>query len=183
MVTESTIDSRKEILDLLKDLQAHYSTYHNHKETVAWAGVVLFSGLMVGVASLFRDRVSQAEFSCQARAIVSLIVIVAVLVVCLYVYKQFALRKRAADLVAACIRLRSGLVSAPSSPINAADWAALPKPSSGMQSSDVLPQKVLTTADELSAVGQASRILLEACAYAILVFTSAAIIARLWITG
>jgi hypothetical protein len=32
------INSRKEVLDLLNDLQSHYGTYHNHKETVAWAG-------------------------------------------------------------------------------------------------------------------------------------------------
>ena len=45
----STFDSRREIIDLLKDIQSHYGTYHNHKETSAWAGVVLYAFLLVNV--------------------------------------------------------------------------------------------------------------------------------------
>jgi hypothetical protein len=35
------INSRDEILKLLKDITDFYGTYHNNKETSAWGGLVL----------------------------------------------------------------------------------------------------------------------------------------------
>lgn len=71
---KDSVDSRKEVLDFLKDIQAHYGTYQNHKETVGWAGVALFAGLMVGVATVLRGRLPQAALSCGARTGISLVV-------------------------------------------------------------------------------------------------------------
>lgn len=136
-------DTRKEVLDLLKDLQAHYGTYHNHKENVGWAGVALFAVLMAGIATAVRQRSPQIDFSSIARGGVSLLVIGVWLVCFAYVYKQFDLRKRAADLVAACICLRSQVISNPSKAIELSEWGP-PKQAaaSGSQSAYVLPQAI-----------------------------------------
>lgn len=133
------VSTRKEVLDLLKDLQSHYGTYHNHKENVGWAGVALYAVLIVGIANALR----QLELSCLVRAGASLIVIGVCVVCWLYVQKQFALRTRAADLVAACIQLRSGVVSNPAATIAASAWAPpVQSVAGGMQSKHVLPQIV-----------------------------------------
>lgn len=184
---KDSIDSRKEILDLLKDLQAHYGTYHNHKETVGWAGVALFAALMVGVATILA-RLPQAGISCDARVGMSLAVVGACLVCTLYVYKQFALRKRAADLLAACVQLRGQIVGSPSTVLTPADWAPPTRtdpggPFSGMQSTYVLPNAVTASADKLSSAGQTSRRLLENCAYAILFSLSLALLVTIWTVG
>ena len=174
------VDSRKEVIDLLKDLQSHYGTYHNHKENVGWAGVALYAVLIVGIANVLR----QLDLSCLARVGASLLVI-GVSVVCgLYMAKQFQLRTRAADLVAACIQLRSGVVSTPNIAIVASDWAPPTQSfSGGMQSTHVLPQVVLKVAGEMSSAGQSSRRWLERCAYAIIVGLAISLLIAIWATG
>lgn len=172
-----TVDSRKEVLDFLKDLQSHYGTYHNHKENVGWAGVALFVVLMAGVASVLRQYLPPAIPSMATRIGMSVVVVGAAIVCWLYVQKQFDLRKRAADLVAACIFLQSRLVSDPSALLKTMDWAPPPQTAAGsMQSSHVLPRAVLQAADELSVVGQTSRGLLERCAFALLLGITASLL-------
>jgi len=51
----ATVD-REEVLDFLGDLLAHYTSYHNHKDAMAWAGVVLYSGLSFAFISAMKDR-------------------------------------------------------------------------------------------------------------------------------
>jgi len=175
-----SVDSRKEVLDLLKDLQSHYGTYHNHKENVAWAGIALYAVLITGIANALRD----AHLPCLARAGISILVLLACLVCGLYVYKQFQLRTRAADVVAACIRLRSTIASAPTSEIHFPDWAPPSQAlSGGMQSTQVLPQAVLRAADELSVAGQSSRRWLERCAYSLLIGLAVAVLTFVWVAG
>lgn len=173
-------DTRREVLDLLKDLQSHYGTYHNHKETVSWAGIALYAFLVVGIANALRE----SHLSCLARVGVSFLVLGACLICWLYVHKQFQLRTRAADLVAACIRLRSDIISAPNDVIRLSDWGP---PSQaflgGMQSTHVLPQAVRSAADELSSAGQSSRQWLERCAYALLVGLTGSLLAFVWAAG
>jgi hypothetical protein len=175
------IDSRKEVIDFLKDIQMYYGTYHNHKETVGWAGVALFAGLMLGAATVIREWVTQAGISCCTRAGISLAVMSACFVCWLYVHKQFALRKRAADLVAACCQVRSQIISDPSKILNPAEWAPpIQTGRGGMQSTHVLPKAIKAAADQISFVGQTSRIVLETCAYAILFGACAALLAIIW---
>jgi hypothetical protein len=128
-------------------------------------GVALYAILITGVANALR----QVDLSCLTRAGIILAVIGACLICCLYVYKQFQLRRVAADYVAACARLRSGIVSDPATPIVVADWAPRTDVAgAGMQSTAVLPQALLKSARELASVGQSSRKWLERCAYALL---------------
>ncbi len=175
-------DSRKEILDFLKDLQNHYGTYHNHKENVGWAGVALFTGLMAAIPTTLRQQPLEANLFF-TRAGLSIVVIGTFLVFWFYVNKQFALRSRAADLVAACIRLRSQIVGEPSRLLVPDDWAPPTKSSDGdMQSSHVLPRAIIEAAKELSLSGQTSRILLEGCAYAIMLGLAIALLVAIWTT-
>jgi hypothetical protein len=168
------------VLDLLKDLQSHYGTYHNHKENVAWAGIALFVVLVAGIANTLR----QADLSCVARAGTSLVVIGACVVCWLYVYEQFRLRRRAADLVAACVRLRSDVVSNPAVTVAASDWAPPSQvAAAGMQSMVMLPQAVLNAADNLATAGQSSREWLENCAYALLLGLAVSLLVAIWIAG
>lgn len=178
------VDSRKEVVELLKDLQAQFGAYHNHKESMAWAGVALFAVLMAAVAASIRQSPPLSALSFAARVATSLFVAGACSVCWLYVQQQFALRRRAADLFAACIGLRSQVISEPSRPIVPADWAPpLKQTTAPMQSTHVLPQAVRKSADELATAGQTSRALLERCAYAILLGLAASLLLATWSGG
>jgi hypothetical protein len=80
----------------LNDMRQHYAIYHNHKEAMAWAGVVLFYVLLAGVIKAAPlDGVS-------ARFVSFGIIIVAVLVYG-YAREQLRLKAYAANIIAACI--------------------------------------------------------------------------------
>ena len=181
-MSDEQLNTRKEILELLKDTLGHYATYHNHKENVAWAGVAFFAALAIGAATVMRDRLS--DLSCASRAALSLVVVGACAVCSVYVSKQFALRKRAADLVAASIQLRARLTGDPSAPLNLPDWQPPSGGiSSGMQSTHVLPKAILLAADSLGGAGQSSRKTLETCAYALLLGIALLLLALIWTVG
>jgi hypothetical protein len=180
---DAAIGNRKEILEFLRDIQSHYGTYHNHKETVAWGGVVLFSGLLAGVTALFFGHDAQSMLTCSVRSGFSFAIIAALLICLLYVKKQFDLRKQAGDIVAACIRLRTEMVGNPARQINLEDWVLPMIGNVSMQSSHVLPRAVKETAEQLAQAGGRSRVVLESCAYAILIGVGVALIVRVWLFG
>lgn len=171
-------DTRKEVLELLKDLQSHYGTYHNHKENMSWAGVVLYIVLMACVA----NTIAPLELKAFARMTASALVIYVCGICTLYVRCQFQLRARAADLFLACVRLRSALLSTPERAIKPSDWrpASLSSPD-GLQSTAVLPLIIFDTASELARVGQRPRRQLERCAYALLLGPAIALLVRFWV--
>lgn len=159
---------RKEVLDLLKDLIAHYTAYHNHKEVMAWAGVVLFSGWVFALATVLKDRVPTRDPFHGTGAVIATVLLGACTVVLYYLRKQFELRKRAADLINTCIWWRSQLISNPSRSIISSKWAPIKlELGASMQSTYALPEAVVTVAEEVASFGQLSRISLEVCAYAI----------------
>src|SRR5207249_12057404 len=95
-------DSRSEILDLLGGIQSLYGNYHNHKETSAWAAVALYAVVLSQVANAIARGLLP---SYRQRAWAAVAVTVLSTLVCVYLFGQFRLRKRAADFVAACIHL------------------------------------------------------------------------------
>jgi len=63
MSANQLIDSRKEVIDFLKDLQSYYGAYHHHKENMGWASVGLFAVLMAGLATVTRQPALQSSLT------------------------------------------------------------------------------------------------------------------------
>lgn len=184
MSNESRNDTRKEVLDFLKDINTHYGTYHNHKETLAWAAVALFVALIVGFAATLFRLPDQFEVSCDVRTLFTFVVLIIAGVFWFYLKKQFALRKQAGDYAAACLRLRSVILSNPSTALNLDDWGPpREEPTQQMQSRQVLPRAVIKEADNVSQSGQDFRVSLERCAYGILLVLVLAVLFAIWTAG
>lgn len=161
--------SREEILNLLSDIQSHYGTYHNHKETSAWAAVVVYVALLVGFINAIIKAASISPLMHEGMTIAILAVGATTLV---YLHKQFSLRRVGADYVAACIYLRSEIISKPAEKLNVSKYAPNSDAVSEMQSSYVLPNEVLKKSRDLKEKGQGSRTVLEKCAYVIVVIVT-----------
>jgi hypothetical protein len=85
---------KDDLLKFLSDTVSRESTYHNHKETIAWAALLLYFILVGQIVD---------KISCQSLSTVILLVAAygVVYVLCF----QYGLRKEAANTVAACQRL------------------------------------------------------------------------------
>lgn len=155
--------TRSEVLDYLADMQFHYAAYHAQKEAGAWAGVALLvAATPPTIASL---RTSHHSIARNVLATVAVLALAALVLA--YVRQQFRLRRRGADLVAACAWLRADLVSRPGS-VPDADAFAPQRTRDGMlQSSHVLGPVILEKAEDLSRRGQGARSGLEHAAYAL----------------
>jgi len=174
-------ESRKEILEFLRDTQAYFGSYHNHKESSAWAGIVLYCVVLVNLIDAIEPQISSPSFT-REKLWITLGVGLGAVICSMYIRGQLALRKRAADVVAACIRLRSEIISDPSTPLDPAEWAPREAGKGGLQSGSALPKKVIEAADRLAPIGQWPRRMLELCAYVFLSIISAAMVWKIWMS-
>lgn len=111
--------ARDEVIKLLSDLQSHYATYHNHKETSAWVAFALYTGLFVHLI------VSEKIVMCRWETFIAVIVmVIAVIAIECFLCKQLSLRREAAGYVAACIYLRAYYLSHPNKEIKAHNFVS-----------------------------------------------------------
>ena len=165
-VGSAAVVDRKEALDLLADLLAHYTSYHNHKEAMAWAGVVFYSGLTFAFLTALRDRAPTGDYVHGVGLAITVWLLATCAVCYAYLRKQFELRQHAANYIAACIWLRAHMLSDSARSIIAAQWLPLERvPRRKVQSVYTLPRVVVTCASELASFGGGSRLRLELCAY------------------
>lgn len=171
-------NSRDEILAYLRDTQSHWAAYHNHKETSAWAGVVLYIPLL----ALFLNIAGNTTVNTiSLRIVATVIFLLTWLAVFGYLRQQFALRKRSADYVAACFSLRAKIISKPNDKIDPESYSLPKQGNKQMQSSHFLAEAMLKEADEMARRGQGARQALEMTAYGITVLALSLALARIWI--
>lgn len=166
-----------DITSFLGDIAGYYGGYHRHKETSAWAGVVLFVSLNIWLIGKLGTSV---HTSVQSKCAFSSILAVLLLAFLVYLRQQFRARKRAADIVAACFALRSELVGQDSTIPSRADYLPPERGDGEFQSSHVLPRAVLDRADQIGSVGQGVRRKLELAAYTIVVVVAVFAIGTIW---
>src|SRR5258708_2050864 len=99
---------RNEVLSFLSDQQAAWTSYQNHKETSAWAGV---AALAVVYASVVRLRLTDAAGTSLARGILTLLLLSLSTVVYKFVAQELELRRRGSALAAAATKLRIDLIT------------------------------------------------------------------------
>ncbi|BBO69002.1 hypothetical protein DSCA_29320 [Desulfosarcina alkanivorans] len=86
----------KQISDILLDFRAQ----HNHKETMAWAGIVFYSVICLQLAKTSESQI-----------LFTIFLILFVILVYLFVSKQYELQQNAVVTNAACISLTAKIIS------------------------------------------------------------------------
>lgn len=162
----------------LGDVASQYGAYHQHKETSAWAGVALFVTLIIW---LLNTSSKHTSYSLVIRCGFSTVIVLLLLAFIVYLRQQFRARKRAADIVAACLSLRAEIIGQDSPTINRSDYLPPNRGDTESQSSHVISKAVLDRADQLAGLGQEARRRLELAAYAIVVIVVGFAIAALWV--
>jgi hypothetical protein len=113
-------DCKAEVLEYLSDMRSWFLTYHNHKENMAWAGFVVFLGLLAalwqGSDYIFdKHALGQLFPAGSLDAWERLSVTVGSLVLAgaswTYIRLQFSLRRYAADVNRACYRLSAEILA------------------------------------------------------------------------
>jgi hypothetical protein len=87
--------TKDDFLKYLSDTATRETSYHNIKETIAWAAILLYFVLMIEVVKSLRSWPYVATF----------FILGAFIVVVYILHYQFRLRKEAAKLIGACHRL------------------------------------------------------------------------------
>lgn len=104
-MTEVNEDLKKGLLKHLADLHTAFRMQHNHKETSAWAGIVIFLLICVQLAKFGKS----SDFYIHAGATIFFIVF-GLLVWC-FVKKQYELQLHALKANAACMSLSAKILS------------------------------------------------------------------------
>jgi hypothetical protein len=177
MTEINSVDTRAEIIKYLGEIESHYAAYHNHKETTAWASLVLWGAVVVGVMNVFGKEITNVP---QFRYLVTGLVLLIAGLTSLYLKTQFSLRRDAANIVAACFSLRTTIVSNLNFSINPLDYVLVDKPKSFGQSGYILPKKVLEEAEMQGTRGLEPLITLEIIVYSFLGLTAVMVLAWIW---
>jgi len=87
--------TKDNFLKYLSDTATRETSYHNHKESIAWAAIVIFFVLIIEVVKNLGSSPYLATF----------LILCAFIVVVYILRYQYRLRKEAANLIGACYRL------------------------------------------------------------------------------
>ncbi len=81
------------------------SSYHNHKETMSWVVTALYVPGIIALGYIAENKLKDEFITCGQYLLVFLIFALLASLVFIFVYRQFKLRSRAADIVDALIEL------------------------------------------------------------------------------
>jgi hypothetical protein len=159
---------REESLKFLESLTQFLGAYHNHKEASAWASVGVF---VLAAGQLLQHRISYTLLANSTKFALALLSAVLCGVTLLFMHKQFALRRQAAQRVAACFRVRCKLIATPGQSVEPTAFIVPP--------GEFLPQIVLDDIRELGPIGTASITDMERAAYVLVSLMGLGIAIRL----
>ena len=163
--------TKDNFLKYLSDIAAQATSYHNHKETIAWAAILLYFVLMIEVVKSLRSGPLVATFF-----------ILGAFIIVIYILRyQYRLRKEAANLIGACCRLIAECLPKDDEYLQNVDFTvtSLQKETKQFSKSDygltgqypyILPNVLLNMMKEMDQVGHKPRIGLEKGSYLLVTF-------------
>jgi hypothetical protein len=92
---------KHQVLRFYEEIWKYYGAYHNHKETCAWAAIVLHFIFCSGIAKSTFTTPSSVVFS----VILTLLLLIECGFILIYMWWQFALKDHAGAVNAAAIAL------------------------------------------------------------------------------
>ena len=165
------IFTKDNFLKYLSDMAARATSYHNHKETITWAAILLYFVLMMEVVRSLRSGPFVATFFT-----------LGALIIVIYILRyQYRLRKEAANLIGACYRLIAEYLSKDDEYLQDVDFTVIPlqKENKQFRKSDygltgqypyILPNVLLDMMKKMDQVGHKPRIGLEKGTYLLVIF-------------
>lgn len=110
MADANQTQTREEALHYLSAATTHWGKYHNHKETSAWAAILLFVGF-----GTFLPKILEllSLNSCFEQLMASFVLLLFTCGVGIFTWIQYSLCQRAADLIHACLYLQVKYISSP----------------------------------------------------------------------
>ena len=171
---------KSEILKQLSDIASRETSYHNHKETIAWAALVLYFILVAQIIN---------KISCQPFSTIVLLV-TAVAVWCI-LHVQYSRRKDAANTIAACQRLIAEFLPMEDSKFKEIKFEleeltesnGKKGPSSKSHYEYILPKFIIDKMEELDKVGHSPRRILEKMSYLMLIVVTIVGFVNIWFQG
>jgi hypothetical protein len=163
--------TKDNFLKYLSDIAARATSYQNHKETIAWAAILLYFVLMMEVVKSLRSGPLVATFF-----------ILGAFIIVIYILRyQYRLRKEAANLIGACYRLIAECLPKDDEYLQNVDFTVtslqketrqFPKSDYGLtgQYPYILPNVLLNMMKEMDQVGHKPRIGLEKGSYLLVTF-------------
>ena len=137
---------KENILSYLADLRSYYATYHNHKETSAWAAIA-FCILLAGPVATTLAAVT--DCSLPLRVIATALLVGVFIVTCAYLNQQFQLRRDAANVVEACDYWATRTLTMENDEIKATDFVPATGDDERTQGPHTLPNCIQSKADSL----------------------------------
>jgi hypothetical protein len=172
---DTPMNDRDEILKLLSDIHAREATYHNHKETSAWAAAAVYAAF---IASTF--MASGGNFVNASPCLYTAFVLVLTAITLRYVTVQYRLCRWASAYVAASDFVRMEIVSNPG-PLNRAEFK--PVPLVGATGNDLntwVPQRLHAELARVQQQGQGARSSLELLVYLFIAIVTTGALYRAW---
>ncbi len=176
-----SIFTKDEFLTYLSDTATRETSYHNHKETIAWAAILLYFVLMIDVVKSLRSWPYVATFF----SLGAFIVVVYIL------HYQYRLRKEAANLIGACHRLIVEYLPKDDECLQDVDFTVAPlqeerkKVLKGHYGTTgqypyILPNVLLDMMKKMNQVGHEPRIGLERGSYLLVIFGFVITLGIIW---
>jgi hypothetical protein len=168
-------------LKYLSDTATRETSYHNHKETIAWAAILLYFVLMIEVLKSLRSW-----------PYVATVFSVGAFIVVVYILRyQYRLRKEAANLIGACYRLIVEYLPKDDECLQNVDFTVTPLEKEAKQSPKfdygltghypyILPNVLLDMMKKMDQVGHEPRIGLEKGSYFLVIFGFIITLAIIW---
>ena len=169
---------RDKLIDYYENCRSHYTTYHNHKEISAWAGLALFV-FFAGFVNLIKVP---ETLKFEGALIVTLLVCVVALLVFRYISAQLEMKDVGGSYVAAAIAFITDLISGEISDEKLHEYLHVKEsPDLKAQSRHVLPQKFIEKAEVLNTRGRGFQDTTKAMIYGILALVAMLLITSKWI--
>jgi hypothetical protein len=174
--------TKEEFIKYLSDTASRETSYHNHKETIAWAAILLYFFLVVEVV----------KGICSRPALATGIIVGATIVVLCVLSIQYRLRKDAANLIGACFWLIARYLPEDDAVLQNLDLSVSPLQKEEKTKSPkcsyrptghypfVLPKVLLETMEKTIEIGHGPRIFLEWISYLLVIVSAIISVIIIW---
>ena len=168
---------RDKVISYYESLRSHYSTYHNHKETSAWAGLILFL-FFAGFVNLIK---SPAGHEIATATTFTVLILIVLFLVFRYISNQLKMKDLSGAYVAASIAVIADLITDHIKDDELREHMKIEEfPDNQAQSHHVLPCKFIKRAETLNSRGRDFQDTTRHMIYSILTTVSMILISTKW---
>jgi len=168
---------RENVIKYYESSRTHYTTYHNHKELSAWAGLILFV-FFAGFINLMKLPVG---FEVDAAITITVFVLIVSVLVFRYISNQLEMKDLGGAYVAASIAFTTDLITGNITDEELDEYMKVEEsPDVQAQSRHVLPYKFLKKAKVLNSRGRGFQDTTKHMIYGILFIVSLLLVASKW---